>query len=141
MLFIYKLKAIIPFGDINVAYSDFSQTVLPAYYHLHDVVFEGKNLFYDFFTGAGTNAYAFMTFSGIFSPVSWLTLLVPKDEILNFIPYFFMIKVGLMATTFSILLGKFILRLVIGTALYYRFYMQFRDTHSYILLFFSLWMF
>lgn len=107
LLNVYALKHIYPFGNQNIIYSDFAQTTAATYYHLHDVVWEGKGFLFDFSVGLGASDYGFMTFNGLLSPLSWLTLLVPRSQILNFIPFLFMIKVGLMALTFNIFLNRF----------------------------------
>lgn len=107
LLGLYIIKEISPFGNESMVYSDFAQTTAATYYHLHDVVWGGKGFLFDFSVGLGANDYAFMAFNGLFSPITWLVLLVPREYILEFIPYLFVIKVGLMATTFNIFLNKF----------------------------------
>ncbi len=107
LLGLYIVKEMYPFGNESMVYSDFAQTTAATYYHLHDVVWGGKGFLFDFSVGLGANDYAFMTFNGLFSPITWLVLLVPREQILNFIPFLFVIKVGLMATTFNIFLNKF----------------------------------
>ncbi len=102
----YAVKGIAPFGSKYVSYIDMEVGYVPVYYSLWDVVHSGGNLFYNFFLGAGSNVYGSFVSNALWSPLTWLVVIVPRSSISAFLSWFLIIKLSLMATTMYYFIRK-----------------------------------
>ena len=83
LLVVFFLKSVFPFGDNTIMSGDVAQGYVPFYYFLHDTVYSGKNIFFDYSLGMGSNMYGGFVLDGLFNPISWVILLAPR----NLIPF------------------------------------------------------
>ncbi len=75
---IYALKGIWPFGTGNITYDDMAQGALPVYYHLYDWMHADKALFFDWYTGLGTNIIT----SGTVTPIDFIICFFKREDLL-----------------------------------------------------------
>lgn len=106
LLLIYAIKGIYPFGSMTIAHGDVGQSYMPFYHFLYDVVYNGKNLFYDYTLGMGSNMYGRFIIDGLFNPSSWLVLLSGRENIPNMLSFVLMIKISFIALSSYILFNK-----------------------------------
>ncbi len=99
MMTVYAIKGFYPFGSATIIYGDMGQGFIPICYHLYDVIHHGKSLFWDPFLGTGSNIFGSEALSGMFSPVSWLVALPPRDNIPYFMSFLLVIRMALMAVS------------------------------------------
>lgn len=100
LLIVYLIKGIYPFGTNSIVQGDFGQGYVPSYYYLWDVIHDGAGLFWNFNLSTGSNMYGAFVLNALFSPLTWLFLLiVPRVQIINSMSFLLLIKVILMALT------------------------------------------
>ena len=91
-LLIFLLKEIYPFGNNTISNCDMNQSYLTFYYYLWDIFHNGKNIFYNFELGMGSNIYGGFVSDGFFNPTSWLILFSSRDNILYNMSFIIIIK-------------------------------------------------
>ena len=106
MLFVYYMKGIYPFGNLTIPYSDMASMYVPFYHHLYDIVYSGKNIFWDFYSGTGYNIYGYEMFTGFFDPFTWIILLTKRENIVNFISYIIIYKISIISLCSMIFYNK-----------------------------------
>ena len=72
LLLVFAIKGIFPFGNITIANGDMGQGYMPFYYFLYDIVFNGKNIFYDYVLGMGSNMYGGFMADGLLNPTTFI---------------------------------------------------------------------
>ena len=106
LLLVFAIKGIFPFGNITIANGDMGQGYMPFYYFLYDIVFNGKNIFYDYVLGMGSNMYGGFMADGLLNPTTFIIFLGGRENI----PYMFslvlILKISFIALTSYILFNK-----------------------------------
>lgn len=106
LLIIYAIKGIFPFGRMTIANGDMGQSYMTFYHFLYDIFYNGKNIFYDYTLGMGSNMYGGFMIDGLLNPSAFLILLGSRESI----PYMFSIiltvKIAFIALTSFILFNK-----------------------------------
>ena len=105
MLGIFIFQGIFPFGKNSFMYSDMYHQYVPFLTEFWEKVHRGESLAYTFRIGLGTNFTAIYAYY-LASPVYWLSLLVPKAYLADFMTYMIVLKIGLCGFTFSYYLCK-----------------------------------
>lgn len=77
------LKGIWPFGGNRIDYFDNMQEVAPLYAHLWDFMHGKASLWFDWYTGLGTNVSMSISAFSMLSPFNLLLYLVPRNLILE----------------------------------------------------------
>ena len=113
----FVVKGVFPFGNSNISYYDMSQQYIPMYARNQEILHGNDSLIFSWLSGAGTDMSS--AFSGYsVNPFSWITFFVGSEHILNFMTFFFMIKVLLGSFTIALYTRKnYDLPLFIHTAL------------------------
>ena len=106
LLVIYATKGIYPFGSLTIANGDMGQSYMPFYYFLYDIIYNGKNILYDYTLGMGSNMYGGFIIDGLFNPSSYIILLNSRDNIPYMFSFVMIIKVAFVALTSFILFNK-----------------------------------
>ncbi|MCL2755266.1 MAG: YfhO family protein [Oscillospiraceae bacterium] len=96
---IFAVKGIYPFGDRIVDVLDMAQVNVPTYYHVWDVLRGEKSLFFDPYTGLGTNMAASAGMLSMLSPFNLFFLFIPRDSLHMSMGIFTAVK--LMAAAWS----------------------------------------
>ena len=86
MLGIFIFRGIFPFGKNSFMYSDMYHQYVPFLTEFWEKVHRGESLAYTFRIGLGTNFTAIYAYY-LASPVYWLSLLVPKAYLADFMTY------------------------------------------------------
>lgn len=97
---LYFIKGIFPFGANNISYYDMSQYYVPIYYHIYDALHGTKAFFFDWYSGAG-GSMADHLGSFMLNPLNLLMYFVPRNQILNLVTVFLVIKVAFSAGAMS----------------------------------------
>ena len=100
------LKGIYPFGNLQIGYYDNVQQVIPVYTHLWDVLHGQANLFFDWYTGLGTNFSMTISAFSLLSPFNILLYLIPRANIEKCLFIFIIIKLAFTSETMYIYLNK-----------------------------------
>lgn len=97
---IYFIKGVFPFGSNNIAYYDMAQSYVPIYYHIYDALHGTKSFLFDWYSGAGGSMVDHL---GAFTlnPLNLLMYLVPRNQVLNLMSIFLVIKVAVAAGAMS----------------------------------------
>ena len=106
LLIVYAIKGIYPFGGLTIANGDMGQSYMPFYYFLYDVIYNGKNILYDYTLGMGSNMYGGFIIDGLFNPSSYIILLSSRENIPYMFSFVMMIKMAFAALTSYILFNK-----------------------------------
>ncbi len=106
LFILYAIKGIAPFGTSYVTYIDGALGYIPVYYSIWDVAHSGGSIIYNFFLGAGSNVYGSLVQNAMYSPLTWLIVMIPRSYIPAFMSFFLMIKMALMALTMFIFIKK-----------------------------------
>ena len=101
LFFVYALKGIYPFGNKTISYYDMAQSVVPIYYHTFDVLHGKANLFFSWNASLGTSMGDVFGNYVLF-PTNLFFLFVRRDNILNSMSYYLVIKIMLSAFTMTI---------------------------------------
>ncbi len=91
------IKGIWPFGSNRIDYFDNMQQVAPLYAHLWDFLHGEASLWFDWYTGLGTNVSMSISAFSMLSPFNLLLYFVPRDLILESISIFTVVKMVFMA--------------------------------------------
>ena len=75
------IKKIFPFGNFTVDTSDFEGQIVPFYYHVYDFLHGRKSLFFDWYTGLGSNMAGLVSHYGFLSPFNLLFLFIKREQI------------------------------------------------------------
>ena len=105
LLLVYLIKGIYPFGGTNIAYFDMSQSMVPVYYHIYDMLHGTKSMLWDWYSGGGVSM-ADTAGSYILSPFNLFFLFVKRDMILESMSYFLLLKVCVCAGIMSFYIRK-----------------------------------
>ena len=100
MYIIYIIKGVFPFGSNNIAYYDMAQSYVPIYYHIYDALHGTKSFFFDWYSGAGGSMVDHLG-SFMFNPLNLLMYLIPRNQVLNLMSVFLVIKVAVAAGAMS----------------------------------------
>ena len=92
-------KGIWPFGSNRIDYFDNMQQVAPLYSHLWDWMHGKASLWFDWYTGLGTNVSMSVSAFSMLSPFNLFFYLIPRDYILESISILTGIKMMTMAIT------------------------------------------
>lgn len=99
-------KGIWPFGSNRIDYFDNMQQVAPLYAHLWDFMHGKASLWFDWYTGLGTNVSMSISAFSMLSPFNLLLYLVPRDLILESISILTAVKMVFMSVAMYALLNK-----------------------------------
>ena len=103
---IFFIKRIYPFGSNRIDYFDNMQQVAPLYTHLWDWMHGQASLWFDWYTGLGTNISMSLSAFSMLSPFNVLLYMIPRHLILESFSIFIAIKMIVMAVTMNIYLDK-----------------------------------
>lgn len=106
VIIISMLKGIYPFGDMTIDYHDNMQQVAPLYNHLWDFLHGRANLFFDWYTGLGTNLSMAVSAFSMLSPFNLILYLVPRSAVHQSFYFLFLIKIAFMSETMYIYLNS-----------------------------------
>ncbi len=99
MLVVLAAKGIWPFGSNRIDLFDNMQQVAPLYAHLWDAMHGDASIWFDWYTGLGTNVSMSMSAFSMISPFNLFLYLCPRDYILEFISVLTVIKTFVMSVT------------------------------------------
>ena len=97
MCIVLIFKGIWPFGANRIDYYDNMQQVAPLYSHLWDVLHGEASLWFDWYTGLGTNVSMSVSAFSMLSPFNLLLLIVPRNLILESMSIYTIVKMVFMA--------------------------------------------
>ncbi len=100
------LKGIWPFGSSRIDYFDNMQQVAPLYAHLWDFMHGKASIWYDWYTGLGTNVSMSISAFSMISPFNLLLYLVPRDYILESISILTLVKMIFMSVAMYALINR-----------------------------------
>ena len=106
MLFILASKRIWPFGINRIDFFDNMQQVAPLYCHLWDWMHGKASLWFDWYTGLGTNVSMSISAFSMLSPFNIILYFVPRNLILEFISVLTVIKTVVMSVTMYALIER-----------------------------------
>lgn len=106
ILIIYAIKGIYPFGNMTIANGDMGQSYIPFYVFLHDVVYSGKSIFYDYTLGMGSNIYGGFIVDGLLNPTAFLVLLNTRENVPYMLSFVLMAKIAFISLTSYILFNN-----------------------------------
>jgi len=106
VLAIFMIKGIWPFGTNRIDYFDNMQQVAPLYTHLWDWMHGKASLWFDWYTGLGTNVSMSISAFSMLSPFNLLLYLVPRNLILESFSLLTVVKMVFMAVAMNIYLDK-----------------------------------
>ena len=106
IVFIYVFKGIWPFGDNRIDYFDNMQQVAPLYAHLWDWMHGKASLWFDWYTGFGTNVSMSISAFSMLSPFNLLLYLFPRTLILESISILTLVKMIFMAVAMYAYINK-----------------------------------
>lgn len=99
MVTILVFKGIWPFGSNRIDFFDNMQQVAPLYCHLWDFMHGDASIWFDWYTGLGTNVSMSISAFSMLSPFNLLLYLVPRSLILEFISVLTIVKMIVMAVS------------------------------------------
>ena len=102
---VYFIKHIYPFGNDFIAWGDMHSQVLALYYNFYDIFHSGKSLFISFSSLTAVNTIANFTYYAM-SPLTFITLLFPRNDIPQAVSLIVMLKMVLSSITCSYFLHK-----------------------------------
>ena len=106
IVFIYVFKGIWPFGANRIDYFDNMQQVAPLYAHLWDWMHGKASLWFDWYTGFGTNVSMSISAFSMLSPFNLLLYLFPRILILESISILTLVKMIFMAVAMYAYINK-----------------------------------
>ena len=114
MVAILILKGIWPFGSGRIDYFDNMQQVAPLYAHLWDFMHGKASIWFDWYTGLGTNVSMSISAFSMISPFNLLLYFVPRNYILESISILTLDKMIFMSVAMYALINKRYNNLVYG---------------------------
>jgi len=106
ILITLMIKGIYPFGDVLIDNHDNMQQVAPIYNHLWDWLHGEESLFFDWYTGLGTNLSMTVSAFSMLSPFNLLLYFVPRSYIHQFFYILIIVKMAFISETMYIYLNK-----------------------------------
>lgn len=106
IVFIYVFKCIWPFGANRIDYFDNMQQVAPLYAHLWDWMHGKASLWFDWYTGFGTNVSMSISAFSMLSPFNLLLYFFPRTLILESISILTLVKMIFMAVAMYAYINK-----------------------------------
>lgn len=106
IVFIYVFKGIWPFGANRIDYFDNMQQVAPLYAHLWDWMHGKASLWFDWYTGFGTNVSMSISAFSMLSPFNLLLYLFPRTLILESVSILTLVKMIFMAVAMYAYINK-----------------------------------
>lgn len=106
IVFIYVFKGIWPYGANRIDYFDNMQQVAPLYAHLWDWMHGKASLWFDWYTGFGTNVSMSISAFSMLSPFNLLLYLFPRTLILESISILTLVKMIFMAVAMYAYINK-----------------------------------
>ena len=106
IVFMYVFKGIWPFGANRIDYFDNMQQVAPLYAHLWDWMHGKASLWFDWYTGFGTNVSMSISAFSMLSPFNLLLYLFPRTLILESISILTLVKMIFMAVAMYAYINK-----------------------------------
>jgi uncharacterized membrane protein YfhO len=106
LLIVFIDKGLYPFGKATIDYLDMGQVNVPMYYHLYDAMHGTKSLFFDWYTALGINMSESVSICSLLSPFNLFFYFVRRENILQSLSIFTMIKMMAMAASMFIFLHK-----------------------------------
>ena len=92
LLVVFLLKGIWPLGQNRIDFFDNMQQVAPLYAHLWDFMHGKASIWFDWYTGYGTNVSMSISAFSMLSPFNILLYFCPRDYILEFISILTLVK-------------------------------------------------
>lgn len=114
MIVILILKGIWPFGSSRIDYFDNMQQVAPLYAHLWDFMHGKASIWFDWYTGLGTNVSMSISAFSMITPFNLLLYFVPRSYILESISIITLVKMIFMSVAMYALINKKYNNLVYG---------------------------
>ena len=114
MIVILILKGIWPFGSSRIDYFDNMQQVAPLYAHLLDFMHGKASIWFDWYTGLGTNVSMGISAFSMITPFNLLLYFVPRSYILESISIITLVKMIFMSVAMYALINKKYNNLVYG---------------------------
>lgn len=114
MIVILILKGIWPFGSSRIDYFDNMQQVAPLYAHLWDFMHGKASIWFDWYTGLGTNVSMSISAFSMITPFNLLLYFVPRSFILESISIITLVKMIFMSVAMYALINKKYNNLVYG---------------------------
>jgi len=105
ILLIFMLRKIYPFGNSGFLRMDMYHQYAPFFSEFYRKLRSGDSLLYSFNIGLGTN-FASLYAYYLSSPLNFLILFIPADNIIEFMTYGMVIKIGLSGAAFTYFLQK-----------------------------------
>src|SRR5574344_3073985 len=106
VILILVFRGIWPFGSNRIDYFDNMQQVAPLYAHLWDWMHGKASIWFDWYTGFGTNVSMSISAFSMLSPSNLLLYLVPRNLILESISILTVVKMVFMSVSMYVLLNK-----------------------------------
>ena len=106
LLIIFYFQGLYPFSNNSIVQVDADYQFIPVLYRIYDFLHGNGNIIYDDI-GFGNNIYISMIIQGsIFSPLSLLLYLTPRDNIINFYNIIIIVKMCLLSLTTYIYINR-----------------------------------
>lgn len=106
MIVILILKGIWPFGSSRIDYFDNMQQVAPLYAHLWDFMHGKASIWFDWYTGLGTNVSMSISAFSMITPFNLLLYFVPRSYILESISIITLVKMIFMSVAMYALINN-----------------------------------
>ncbi len=106
LLIVFKMKGIYPFGIVTIDYADMGQINAPIYYHLYDALHGTKSLLFDWYTAFGINMSESISSGSLLSPFNLFFFFVSRENILQSLSIFTMLKLMTMSVCMYSFLRK-----------------------------------
>lgn len=106
VILILVFRGIWPFGANRIDYFDNMQQVAPLYTHLWDWMHGDASIWFDWYTGLGTNMSMSMSAFSMLSPFNLILYLVPRSLILESIAIMTIVKMVFMAVAMYAFINK-----------------------------------
>ena len=114
MLIVLVAKGIWPFGSSRIDLFDNMQQVAPLYAHLWDAMHGDASIWFDWYTGLGTNVSMSISAFSMITPFNLLLYFVPRSYILESISIITLVKMIFMSVAMYALINKKYNNLVYG---------------------------
>lgn len=99
------IKGVWPFGSERIVFFDNMQQVAPLYCHLWDWMHGKASLYFDWYTGLGTNLSMSISAFSMLTPFNMILYFAPRNYILEFLTVLTLIKMECMAVAMFALLN------------------------------------
>lgn len=98
LIVVFIIKGIYPFGNNSLIWGDMHDQITAFYYHFYDCFKGSKSLLIDFSSSASVNFFGIIAYY-ILSPLSFITLLVKREDIYLVISVIVVLKILISALT------------------------------------------